>query len=98
MTNYGKELVKRFLNKCKESGSYNKVFVDFEDGTCLLENDVETLEEVAAHYLVTYDVWAYNTLCEQVDFCNGKWNEICWNVGNKKYTFEEVKTILEKCL
>lgn len=61
---YGKEVVDRFIDKCKADGSYKRVFEDFEDGTYLLEESIENVYDFCAWLYLTYDRYAVDTLDE----------------------------------
>lgn len=61
---YGEELKFNFAEQCKKDGTYNKVYVDFEDGTCLLEPRVRNVQDYAAWCLMTYDEMALDTVYE----------------------------------
>jgi hypothetical protein len=99
MTEYGKQIENAFYQKCKQSGTYKRVFEDFEDGTFLMEDDVETIEDAAGWYLATYSEWAYNTMCEQVEYYDDDWNACFWKFKNgTQCTFNQLKAVLEKCV
>lgn len=61
---YGKEVVDRFIDKCKTDGSYKRVYEDFEDGTCLLAGSIENVFDFCAWMYLTYDRYALYTLNE----------------------------------
>lgn len=98
MTEYGKQLKHDFLEKCKQNGTYKRVFEDCEDGTHLLWETIETLEDIAAFYLVADEDFAYNRLCEDVESCDDNWDEPMWFLEGKAYTGAQIKVVLEKCL
>lgn len=61
---YGEEIKFNFADQCKKDGTYSKVYVDFEDGTCLLEPSVRNVQDYAALCLMTYDEMALDTVYE----------------------------------
>lgn len=61
---YGEEIKFHFAEQCKKDGTYNKVYVDFEDGTCLLEPSVRNVQDYAAWCLMTYDEMALDIVYE----------------------------------
>ena len=90
LNEYGNKVVDKFLDKCKANGSYKRVYEDFEDGTCLLEEAIENfLDECALLYL-TYDCYVFDTLDE-------------WKKDGETYlfdnvTYEDVENELHKML
>lgn len=64
---YGEELKFNFAEQCKKDGTYNKVYVDFEDGTCLLEPSVRNVRDYAAWCLMTYNEMALDVVYEWRD-------------------------------
>lgn len=96
---HGKEVVDRFIDKCKADGSYKRVFEDFEDGTCLLEESIENVFDFCAWLYLTYDRYAFDTLNEWKSMDNS----YAWRFRSKnnldkviELSYEEVENKLCK--
>lgn len=88
LNDYGKKIVDKFLDKCKANGSYKRVYEDFEDGTCLLEDAIENLYDACAWLYLTYNKFVFDVLDEwQKDGCKYVFESM---------TFEDVKNELYK--
>lgn len=75
ITKYGEKIQEGFLDQCKRDGTYQRVFIDGEDGTCLLEPSVRGVKDYAAWCLITYGTSAITTVNEWREECE---NDICW--------------------
>ena len=78
ITKYGEKIQEVFLEHCKIDGTYQRVFEDLEDGTCLLEPSVRGIKDYAAWCLITYGTDAINTVNEWKEECDG---DICWSTN-----------------
>ncbi len=100
LNEYGKKLVENFYEQCKTTGTYDKVFVDFEDGTCLLESSVRGVKDCAALYIITYDKDAIDTV---KDWKEEDSSRFCWSTNWDDMdnaftiTYDEVLNELRKC-
>lgn len=93
LTEYGNKAVERFLDKCKADGSYKKVYEDFEDGTCLLEDTMENLLDVCAWLYLAYDRHVFDVLDKWgKDGCDYVWK---FQTGIE-LSFEEVENELHR--
>ena len=88
LNKYGEKVLDKFLDKCKANGSYKRVYEDFEDGTCLLEDTVENLYDACAWLYLTYDAYVFSVLREwETDGCQYVFGTM---------TFEKVIKVLDK--
>ena len=85
ITEYGLKIQQDFLDKCKQDGTYQRVYEQYEDGTCILEESIKTLQDAVAWCLLTYDENAINEVNE--------WTSKAWG-----FECEQIKAELEKCI
>ena len=94
LNNYGEDLRFNFAEQCKRDGIYKKVYVDFEDGTCLLEPSVRNVQDYAAWCLMTYDESALDTVYEWIAM--GVGSQLFKNEHCEVYAWDLI-TELRKC-
>ena len=100
ITKYGEQIQKDFLEHCKTTGAYQRVFEDFEDGTILLEDSIRGVKDCAAWHLITYGTDAINIVQGWQDYGD----TICWctnwkDLNNAFYiTYTELLIELNKSL
>ena len=90
ITEYGRKIQQEFLEKCKKDGTYQRVYEQYEDGTCILEESIETLQDAVGWCLESYDTYAIIEI--------NRWlND---GTGLKAWGFElkQIKAELEKCI
>lgn len=64
LNNHGKIIVNKFLDKCKDDGSYDKVYTNFEGNTWLLSGTVKNIYDVCAWLWLTYEDYVFDILDE----------------------------------
>lgn len=93
LNNHGKITVDKFLGKCKNDGSYDKVYTNFDDGTWLLSGTVKNIYDVCAWLWLTYEDYVFDILNEwKKDGFAYVWKLSAENV----LSFEEVENELYK--
>lgn len=97
-TKYGEKIQEDFLENCKKDGTYQRVFENAEDGTCLLEPSVRDVKDYAAWCLITYDGEALNIVyewremgCQYFVFENNYCNVGFWEL------IHELRNCFKKC-
>ena len=91
ITEYGVQIRQEFLEKCKQDGTYQRVFEQYEDGFCILEESIKTVADGVAWCLLNYDTDAINVVNEWI---NDEYSNIVWG----DISLEQIKIELEKCI
>ena len=84
---YGNKIIEEFLDKCKVDGTYQKVFVEYEDGLCLLEPSIKNTKDYAAWCLLNYEENALNVVDGWKEETP---NNACWHSDEVLLTYDEV--------
>lgn len=95
ITEYGQKIIAEFLEKCKVDGTYQKVFVDHEDGLCLLDPSIKTAQHCAASFLLNYEEDTLNVIR---GWQKETQDNIAWYGEGFKLTYDEVIAELEKSI
>ena len=95
INDYGKQIIKEFLDKCKVDGTYQKVFVDYEDGLCLLDPSVKNVKDCASMFLLNYDEDVLNVVS---GWQKETEDNVAWYGDGFNLTYDEVIAELEKSI
>jgi hypothetical protein len=90
ITEYGLKAQENFLEKCKQDGTYQRVYEQHEDGLCILEESIKTLQDAVAWCLLSYDTYAI----VGINDCISDGTDLkAWG-----FELEHIKAELEKCI
>ena len=95
ITEYGQKIIAEFLEKCKVDGTYQKVFVDHEDGLCLLDPSVRNAKDCSARFHLNYEEDTLNVIRGWQKEIQ---DNIAWYGEGFTITYDEVIAELEKCI
>ena len=95
ITKYGELVQEMFLEKCRQDGTYQKVFEEFEDGICLLEPNVKNVVDCVALFLLSYEQDALNVI---EDWQKTTDDNIAWFGDGFRLTYPEIITELKRCI